>query len=174
MAELEELLDIVDKQNNVTSQATRQECYQEGLLHRAVNIFIFNSQGEVFLQQRSDKKLNFPLYWDISASEHVLAGEDFEAAAKRGLKEELGIETPLVLILPIHRIDNRFENNFDNELLQTYKGIYDQEMKLDLEEVSQGKFFKIDEVDEMIKRGASKFTPWFLEDWNSLRTTLGV
>lgn len=113
---------MVNESNQIIGQATRQKCYQEGLLHRAVNVFIFNSRGEVFLQQRSSNKLNFPLCWDISASEHVQSGESFDSAAHRGLKEELGIETTLDLILPVHRIDSSFEDYRENELLQTYRG----------------------------------------------------
>ena len=92
MNELDEILEVVDEKNKVIGKATRGECYKKGLLHRAVNIFIFNSQGEVFLHQRSEKKLKYPGFWDLSCSEHVRVRESFENAATRGLREELGID----------------------------------------------------------------------------------
>ena len=41
MNELDEILEIVDERNNVIGQATRGECDKKGLLHRAVNLFIY-------------------------------------------------------------------------------------------------------------------------------------
>jgi isopentenyl-diphosphate delta-isomerase type 1 len=174
MVQLNEILEVVDKNNNVVGITTRGECYEKGLLHRAVHIFIFNSIGEVFLTKRSAKKLKYPGYWDLSCGEHVKPGEPFDVAARRGLKEELGIEVNLKQIIPLHRIDSSDEEDkyHDNELIVTFKGIFNGEMKLDPEEVEAGNHFSIKDVNRMIKEGKIKFTPWFLEDWNKLKNTL--
>lgn len=171
--ELAEILDTVDENNNVIGKASREECYRNGLLHRAVNIFIFNSKGQVFLHQRSDKKLKFPKYWDLSCSEHVKVGESFVEAAKRGMMEELGIEIPLQMRLQIHRIDSIDERKeySDNELVVTFKGVYDGQMKFDPNEVAGGRFFNIDEVNDQIREGVIKVTPWFLLDWELFNLT---
>lgn len=165
MSDFDEILEIVDENNNVIGQAPRLECYKKGLLHRAVNIFVFNSKGEVFLQKRSAKKFGYPLYWDLSCSEHVKPGESFIDAAKRGLQEELGINADLEELLPIHRIDNTDESKnekyLDSELMVTFKAVYNGEMKFDLSEVAEGKFFNIKDLPEPM-------TPWFLEDWSRL------
>src|SRR3989344_4745471 len=168
MNELGEVLEIVDNDNKVIGQATRGECYKKGLLYRAVNIFIYNSKGQVFLHKRSNKKLKYPLFWDLSCSEHVRVGESFEEAAKRGLKEELSIEIPLEEIIHLHRIDNNAGEYHDNELVVTFKGIYDGEFKFDPNEVSEGKFFDIEELNELIKKDELQVTSWFLEDWKLL------
>src|SRR5438309_2697499 len=102
MSETDELLDIIDSEDKVIAQATRGEAYKKGLLHRAVNIFITNSDKKILLQQRSSKKLKFPLFWDLSVGEHVKPGEDYIQAAKRGLKEELNIKTRLKVIRDLH------------------------------------------------------------------------
>lgn len=165
MFDLEEILEIVDENNHVIGKASRLECYQKGLLHRAVNVFVFNSKGEVFLQKRSAKKFGFPLFWDLSCSEHVKPGESFIDAAKRGLKEELGIDVEVEEILPIHRVDNRDESNnqkyLDSELIVTFKAVFDGEMKFDPREVAEGRFFDTEKLPEPL-------TPWFLEDWKIL------
>lgn len=160
--ELDEILEIVDQSNKIIGRATRGECYQKGLLHRAVNIFIFNSQGEVFLHKRSQKKIKYPGYWDLSCSEHVKPGESFKETAKRGLKEELGVEMKLEVIIPIHHSDLSYKEYRDNELVVTFKGIYEGEMNYDPNEVERGDFFNIDKLP-------SPLTPWFLEDWKILR-----
>lgn len=170
MNELNETLEVVDQNNNVIGKASRKECYEKGLLHRAVNIFIFNSKGQVFLHKRSEKKFRYKLFWDLSCSEHVRVGESFMDAAKRGLREELGFDTELEEVIPIHHVDNIDESDEyqDNELVITYKGVYDGEMKYDPAEVAEGKFFDIEEVNKLIEKGELKVTPWFLEDWKIL------
>lgn len=170
MGELDEILDIVDEQNNVIGQATRGECYKKGLLHRAVNIFIYNPKGQVFLHKRSMKKLKYPGFWDLSCSEHVRPGESFEETAKRGLKEELNIEIPLKEVVWLHKMVNMDEKEMyhDNELVVTFKGVFDGEMKFDPEEVAEGKFFDVDELNGLIEKDELKVTPWFLEDWELL------
>ncbi len=163
MMDYDEILEIVDEKNNVIGQAARLECYKKGLLHRAINVFVFNSKEEVFLQRRSKKKFGFPLFWDLSCSEHVKPGESFKKAAKRGLKEELGIQAEPEEIIPIHRIDNTDEKKryLDSELMVTFKVIFDGKFKLDPKEVSDGKFFNIKEFP-------TPLTPWFKEDWKLL------
>lgn len=169
MSELDEILEVVDENNSVVGRATRGECYQKGLLHRAVNVFLFSSKGEIFLQKRSKKK-GFPLYWDLSCSEHVKPGESFEEAAKRGLKEELGIKVEVEQIIPIHRINNWDETKtyLDSELIVTFKANFDGEIKINPEEVFEGIFFNADEFKRLVKYGKTKLTPWFLEDWKLL------
>ena len=53
---MSEIFDIIDQNDNVIGQASREETHKKGLLHRVVDIFIFNSQGEILLQKRSEKK----------------------------------------------------------------------------------------------------------------------
>lgn len=170
MSELDEVLEIIDEDNRVIGSATRGECYKKGYLHRAVNLFIFNSKGEVFLHKRSEKKLKYPLFWDMSCSEHVKPSESFLDAAKRGIKEELGIEMSLSEAIPMHRIDSVDQNGeyHDNELVVTFRGIYDGVMEFDDGEVSDGRFFKVEEVNRLIKSKKLNFTPWFLKEWESL------
>lgn len=165
MPDLEEILEVVDENNNVIGIAPRLECYQKGLLHRAVNVFVYNCKGEVFLQKRSAKKFGYPLYWDLSCSEHVKPGESFTDAAKRGLMEELGIDVEVEELLPIHRVDNtdpsKSKNYLDSELMVTFKAVFDGEMQFDPREVEEGKFFNIKDLPDPM-------TPWFLEDWKLL------
>lgn len=173
MTELTELLEVVDENDQVIGQATRGECYQKGLLHRAVNIFILNSQGEVYLQKRSMQKLIYPGRFDISASEHVKPGEPYLEAAKRGLHEELGISVEPVKVRPVHNLHYPYKNKGliidDNELVETYRAVCDGKFKLDSSEVSEGSFLSRELINQMIKEDSGQFTDYFLEEWSNLR-----
>ena len=55
-----------------------------------VHVCIFNSCGEMLLQQRSMEKAAFPGLWDVSAAGGVNAGETSRQGAEREVREELG------------------------------------------------------------------------------------
>lgn len=44
----------------------------QGMLHRAFSVFLFNTRGELLLQQRSDSKITFPAYWTNTCCSHPL------------------------------------------------------------------------------------------------------
>ncbi len=91
-----ELLICVDQDDNVIDYKTKVECHAgEAILHRAFSIFIFNDQGDVLIQQRSDQKPLWPLIWSNTCCSHPRKGETVEDAAHRRLKEEMGLEADL-------------------------------------------------------------------------------
>ncbi|USN53647.1 MAG: NUDIX domain-containing protein [Candidatus Nomurabacteria bacterium] len=90
-----ELLDIINEEDEVIGQATRQELYDKGLTCRIVHVFVQNSQGQFAIQKRSEVVSFLPGHWSSSASGHVKKGESYDEAAARELQEELGIEAPL-------------------------------------------------------------------------------
>ncbi len=88
-------LPVVNGQDEVIGKAPRREVHLKGLLHRSVHIVIMNKKGQVLLQKRSSGKDSFPGYWDVSVGGHVDPGESYAEAARRELKEEMGLEAPL-------------------------------------------------------------------------------
>ncbi len=91
MSVSQELLDVVDKDDNLITVKPRGEIHAKGLMHRAVHILLFNSKGELFLQKRSMSKDEQPGKWDSSAAGHVDSGEAYLDCARREITEELGI-----------------------------------------------------------------------------------
>ena len=59
---------------------------------------VVRSNGGFLLQQRSLKDRWHAGLWTISSTGHVKAGEGYEAAASRELKEELGMEGRLEFV----------------------------------------------------------------------------
>ncbi len=162
-----EVLDIVDKTGKIIGQAERNEVYKKGLLHPAVNIVVTNNKGQIFIQRRSLKKI-LPLYWDISASEHVKSGEDYKSAAIRGLKEELSIIAPVKLLRGKHIQRNEYKTQdiclVEYELVELYGAIYDGKIRINQEEVAEGKFIFLKELSKLIINNQIKFSPWGLDE----------
>ena len=165
MIQMGEILDIVDKRSNVVGKATREEVYGRGLLHPAVNIIVINPQGKIYIQQRSAKKSVFPLYWDISAAEHLKSGENYQRAAKRGLMEELGIEASVRLLRSKHIQKSEYHNGnkriLEYELVELWGAVWAGEIRIDLEEVANGKFVSLPYLE---KFDEATFTPWGLDE----------
>jgi isopentenyl-diphosphate delta-isomerase type 1 len=157
-----EVFDVVDEHDMVIGQAPRAQVPAQHLRHRAVHIVLFNSQGEVFLQKRSALKDLHPNTWDSSCSGHVDSGEDYDTAARRELGEELGLRPSPPLEL-LGKIEARAETG--EEFVHVYRGHHDGPFVLQLEEISEGRFFTPAEISAWIAREPEVFAPAFCYLW---------
>ena len=87
----DEMVDLVDEHDIVIGTASIGSCLEKGLLHRAVAVLVVRGNGEFLLQQRSKRDMWHPGLWTLSSTGHVKAGEAYDQAALRELREELGI-----------------------------------------------------------------------------------
>jgi len=86
-----ELIDLVDTSNNIIGTTDVTTAHQQKQLHRVVGILLFDSNGNLYLQ--NGNKYN---KYDLSVGGHVGQGETYEQAAHREMKEELGIDVQLI------------------------------------------------------------------------------
>jgi isopentenyldiphosphate isomerase len=87
-----ELVEEVDVAGGVVRTVTRAQMRAERLRHRSVFIAVINDDGEVLVHRRSETKDLWPGYWDIAVGGVVAAGEEWDSAAHREVREEVGIE----------------------------------------------------------------------------------
>jgi isopentenyl-diphosphate delta-isomerase type 1 len=161
----EEMFDVVNERDEVVRQERRSVVHRDGLLHRAVHVLIFNSKGELFLQKRSMRKDMHPGVWDSSSSGHLDAGEDYDAAAVRELREELGVE--------VKRAPERvFKIVACEETGQEFVWVYRMEFEgpfvLQEEEVETGGWFAPEQIEKWVKDRPQDFAPGFLKIWREL------
>jgi mutator protein MutT len=134
---------------------------------RGVVVMVFNDKGELALQLRSKKNDSFPSYWDFSAGGKIEPGEDNESAAKRELKEELGIKTNLEFVTNMHCKYPEWNSSFIWDVnVPIYKTHSSGPFKIDSKEIEEAKFFTLDGVGKMIGKGV-RFHPEFIIAWNS-------
>ncbi|MCX8171803.1 MAG: NUDIX domain-containing protein [Candidatus Bathyarchaeota archaeon] len=143
---------IVDENDNVIGWAYRSECHKKGLIHRSVYVIVLNNRGEVFIQRRSMSKDLYPGLYACSASGHVEYGESYEEAARRELMEELGINAQLKYIGKF-KCFSKTEREFSALYLCHHNG----PIKLNSEEISEGKFMSIEEIKRMLEYCGDKF-----------------
>lgn len=86
---------LVDLNDRPTGYMEKQEAHRQGLLHRAISVFLFNTEGQWLLQRRSFTKYHSAGLWSNACCTHPYPGESPERAAQRRIKEELGLSCPL-------------------------------------------------------------------------------
>jgi isopentenyl-diphosphate delta-isomerase len=86
---------LVDARNRAIGRAGKMVVHRRGLRHRAFSIFLVDSQGRLLLQQRSRAKYHSAGLWANSCCGHPAPGERTQPAARRRLREELGITARL-------------------------------------------------------------------------------
>ena len=91
----EEQLILVDERNRATGTAGKTAIHRAGLLHRAFSIFVVDARGRIVVQQRSPGKYHSGGLWANSCCGHPRRGERTIAAARRRLREELGVTSAL-------------------------------------------------------------------------------
>lgn len=89
----DELLDIVDVNDQVIGQMLRSQVRERGMVnYRAVNAFIINDQGQLWIPRRTEQKKVYPLCLDASVSGCVSAGETYDQGFAREAQEEVGVD----------------------------------------------------------------------------------
>jgi 16S rRNA (adenine1518-N6/adenine1519-N6)-dimethyltransferase len=159
-----ERFSVVDEEDRVTGEAARSVVHGDNLRHRAVHLFIFNRQGDLFLQKRSSWKDRHPLLWDSSAAGHVDAGEEYDQTAIRELQEELGVTAQLTRLLKLPASDRTGQ-----EFIWLYRGEHEGPFRLADSEIEYGEFFPVEVVSGWVKARPDDFAPGFLECWKEYR-----
>jgi 16S rRNA (adenine1518-N6/adenine1519-N6)-dimethyltransferase len=165
----DEIFDVVDEGDNVLRQETRDVVHREGLLHRAVHLFVFNKRKELFLQKRSRLKDRNPGVWGGSAAGHLNAGESYEPAAIRELAEELGVHGAEIQdVGGVAACENT-----GWEHIRLYLAQHDGAMRFPCSEVESGQWFLLDEARAWIAARPQDFSSGFIECWKVFDGMLG-
>ena len=147
-----ELIQIVDENGNFTGEVLdKEEAHDKNLLHNEVAIFVINDHNQVLLQKRSANKRFNPNKWALCAG-HVDAYESLEDAAIREIKEEIGIDVPKN---DLHKYGEKELTLRDSNSHVTYfyylkTNKCEDDFTIQLEELSEVKWFDIDNVINMI------------------------
>ncbi|KAJ3256521.1 isopentenyl-diphosphate delta-isomerase idi1 [Chytriomyces hyalinus] len=181
---MSEMCILVDENDRAIGAESKKNCHlmtkiNEGLLHRAFSVFIFNSEGKLLLQQRADEKITFPGYWTNTCCSHPLAVEDevdevnqmgARRAAQRKLDHELGIKAAQV---PLEKLEFLTKIHY----LAPSDGIWGEhevdyifiaQVNVDTDpspnEVKSLKYVTKAELQEMFRTASEtgiQMTPWF-------------
>lgn len=155
-----ELFPLVDESGEVIGSATRGECHSGSkLLHPVVHLQLFNSRGEIYLQQRPAWKDIQPSRWDTAVGGHIDYGESVVEALRREVREELGITDFNAQFIDMYI----FESEIERELVYCYRTIYDGVITPS-DELDGGRFWSREQIEEAIASG-DILTPNFTNEY---------
>jgi len=163
---------LVNDQDYPTGIMDKMEAHEKGLLHRAFSIFIFNTKGEMLLQQRAMDKYHSAGLWTNACCSHPLPGEETDEAANRRLMEEMGFKTAL-----LETFSFIYKTAFDNGLTEhevdhVFTGNYDGAINPDPAEVNSYAFHTMDTIRLSIDAAPHLYTSWFKIAFPKLETYL--
>lgn len=108
----DELVDIVNEQDKVIGQASREEAHSNPeMIYRLVTPIIINSKGEVLIGKRTKLK-DEQERWVIVGGGHPDVGEDPKDAAIREAKEESGIDVTNLQLIKKHYYESASGRKF--------------------------------------------------------------
>jgi isopentenyl-diphosphate delta-isomerase len=159
---MDEMLILVDADDNPIGSQSKTRVHQQGLLHRAFSIFIFDSQGRLLLQQRAFSKYHSAGLWTNSCCGHPRWGESTLAAAQRRLQEEMGFSTELQQVFSFTYQAAVPGDLIEHEFDHIYVGLFDGKPEGAPEEAHSWSWTDIQQLTDETTRNPEKFTVWFL------------
>ena len=169
---------LVDQHDQVIGADSKNNCHRDGgLLHRAFSVCLFNTEGKLLVQKRSDHKVTFPGMWANSCCSHPLyCEEELEAegnagikrAAIRRLQQELGVDQESLSLSDIHVMTRlHYQANSSRHWSEQeidYLLVIQKDLKIqpNQDEVSAVQWLDKDQLRHLI-RDQQQIAPWFLE-----------
>ena len=176
---------LVDTLGTSIGSETKLNChFGKGLLHRAFSVLIFDTDGAMLVQRRSDDKITFPSVWANTCCSHPLdiPGENDDVvsgvinAAKRKLHQELGISQSQLSEIEFKHLgsflyecrwdSDWIEREVDHVLVAISDGI---EVEPNPNEISSTRWVSSTEIDEMMAGNGfwqdQIVAPWFRLLW---------
>jgi isopentenyl-diphosphate Delta-isomerase len=157
----QEFVILVDQNDNERGVMEKMQAHQLGELHRALSVFVFNSNGELLIHQRALHKYHSGGLWTNTCCSHPRPGESTIAAANRRLQEEMGMQCELKEALKfIYKADvgtDLIEYEYD----YVFIGYSDDEPKPDIAEVADWKWLSPTQIREEMTNDQEIYTAWF-------------
>ena len=162
-----EQLILVDEADREIGYMDRARCHAgRGTLHRAFSLLIFNGNGELLLQQRAPSKQLWPLFWSNSCCSHPRRAESIESAARRRLREELGLSCELHFLFKFQYQAQFDSAGAENEVCSVFIGRASDSVTINPAEISAWRWIDPEALEaEMTGPEGGNFTPWFRLEW---------
>jgi len=145
-------IQVVNQADEPVRGAPLKEIYEQSLPHRIVYIACEDPGGKILLQKRGPNMATYANCWDISAAGHVDEGETYLVAARREVREELGLAG-----FELREIDSYYDEiKPDGLLLKRFCKVYkiavpgNVTLKPDPEEVVETCWLSFQEAEDLL------------------------
>lgn len=153
---------LVDENDGDQGDMPKLEAHQRGALHRAVSVFAFDGDDRLLVQRRAGGKYHSGGLWSNSACTHPRRGESLEDAARRCMREELGMACDTLtrcqsFVYRAQVSPALEEHELDHVFLARVSG----SPVPDSNEVEAFRFVSLRDVRDEVAKDPTRFTAWF-------------
>lgn len=156
-----EFVILVDNNDRQIGLMEKQAAHIEPHLHRAFSIFLFNSKGELLMQQRALSKYHSPGLWTNTCCSHPRSGETLEEATSRRLMEEMGMTCPMHEVYTFIYKAPVGQGLTEHEFDHVFIGQSDDIPNINTEEVASWKYMRLDDLKKDLELYPELYTEWF-------------
>ena len=153
---------LVDASDRDVGRSEKLAAHEAGALHRAVSVFAFDSEGALLIQRRAPLKYHSGGLWSNSACTHPRDGEPLINAARRCIRDELGVEC--ATIDPVFSFIYRaqvspllVEHEFDHVFVATIDGV----PAPNPDEVDTLRRTSLRDISREVALAPNQFSAWF-------------
>ena len=158
---LEILVECVDQHGRAIGTAPKLEVHLDGVLHRAISVFVFDDTGRELLQQRALTKYHAAGLWSNTVCSHPFPGESPREAAHRRLEEELGMKAELCEAFVMRYRADVGEGLIEHEYDHVFVARALSDVRPNPDEVQAVRWMEKSDVARSIQSTPEAFTPWF-------------
>ncbi|RWR02128.1 isopentenyl-diphosphate delta-isomerase [[Pantoea] beijingensis] len=159
---------LVDHLDRPTGRMEKLEVHEKGLLHRAITVYVFNSQQQLLLQQRASGKYHCGGLWSNTCCGHPYPQESTQHAAERRLYEEMGLRLTLTPVFEL-RYNLPMSNGLtEHEYGHVFFAISDRLPQMNPVEAEDWRYSSLADIQLEIQQAPERFTPWFLHTFTRI------
>ena len=156
----EELVVLVDAEDRELGSAPKSRVHRTGERHRAVSVFLFDEVGQVLLQRRADSKYHSPGLWSNTCCGHPRPRESAEAAARRRLREEMGVQCELRHVGTFEYRADVGQGLVEHEVDHVFTGRFAGAPTPDPAEVSEFQWVHLDDLVNDMRDNPGRYSAW--------------
>jgi isopentenyl-diphosphate delta-isomerase len=157
----DEVVVLVDPGDAVVGVAPKLDAHREGRLHRAVSVVLFDDEGRMLLQRRAAEKYHSAGLWSNTCCGHPRPGESVEDAARRRLRDELGIDVPNVRRVDQFMYRADLEGGMvEHELDHVVVGSWNGDVEPNPSEVWETRWIHVHQLLAELVSAPSRYTAW--------------
>lgn len=165
-----EALILVNSDDEEIGSLDKSACHDgDGVLHRAFSLFVFNADGELLLQRRSQDKRLWPGYWSNSCCSHPRVGETMADAVQRRCQQELGFTTQLEFVYKFEYSAQYENEGTEHELCSVYVGQHTGALDINASEIEDVQWMAPATLDNELAENPKCYSPWLKLEWARLR-----